>query len=134
MGVGDGEREELSGSRAEAVSLASCATNIAKDSSSAYGEVESLRLDGWREEEEVAWRGSELGGPGAVAAGGGAGGGTGGAGWELPSVSINSSSESSSSITSLECKLTLVIGGGGLSNVVKVSNLVNSLNLCTFQL
>lgn len=35
VGVGEGDRDGVSGSRAVTVSLASCATNIAKDSSSA---------------------------------------------------------------------------------------------------
>lgn len=103
VGVGEGEGEEFSRSRAEAPSLASCATNMAKDSSSAYGEAELLRMDAGREEDD-ACRGSEFKG-GSVAvvvveveAGGGRDGGS---GWEAMSMS---SSESSSSISSLACR------------------------------
>ena len=67
---------------------------MAKDSSSAYGEVESLRVEGGREEVE-AWRGwVELEG-GATAGGSGT--------WELVSVSISSSSSESSASISLAC-------------------------------
>ena len=110
MGVGEGDREELSGSRVEVVSLASCATNIAKDSSSPYGEVESLRVEGGNEE---LWNGSELvpaseappttdgsEGSGSDGRGSDGKGSVDGADWLLASIS---SSESSSSMTSFAC-------------------------------
>lgn len=50
-GVGEREREERSSSMADAVSCASRATKLAKDSSSlGYGETESLWVEGGREE------------------------------------------------------------------------------------